>query len=249
MKKWQYGLIAILAVILLAFLINYQVRSPEYTSVWKGRQVAMKYGCFNCHGPEGVKGFPNPNSKYSTSPAWQGNTAMMFIHDSTDIREWVMNGHLDGETGDTAALIPMPAYKDIMTEAEFKDLELYLKAVMEIIPIKDNRAQKGYKIAKDMGCFGCHGPYGLGGTVNYGAFKGYIPGWEGEAYADLVRTDDELHGWIMDGEIPRVEENFFYRYFTEDQVIKMPAYKDVLKKDEYDLIVHYIDWLRNQSFL
>lgn len=246
MKKWPIITLIILITILAGWFFS-SILSPEDTTMRRGRAVAEKYSCYACHSADGLKGYPNPGSKYSTVPSWQGGTAMMFIHGPDDIRHWVMDGHLPDETGDTAALVPMPAYRFAMSEKEFQDLELYLRAVMEIIKIDDETAKEGYDLAKKTGCFSCHGPYGLGGTSNYGGLKSYTPGWEGDDYADLVRNEEELIHWIKHGELDRIKKNPLARYLTRNRVIEMPAYKDVLDDKQVALIVHYIDWLRRQS--
>lgn len=246
MKQWPIITLIIITGLLAWWFFN-SLMSPEMTTTSKGRIVAEKYGCFACHSADGIKGFPNPGSKYSTVPSWQGGTAMMFIHGPDDIRQWVMNGRLDGTSGDTAAIVPMPAYGSVMSDQEFKDLELYLRAIMEIIEVDDTTAQKGYDLAKKMGCFSCHGPYGLGGTTNYGGLKGYIPGWEGDDYADLVRNEEELIYWIKYGELERIKDNPFARYFTRNQMNEMPAYDKLLDDEQVNLIIHYINWLRGQS--
>lgn len=247
MKKWPIITLVIIVALIAGIFYN-SFMSPEKTTVHRGKLVAEKYGCFACHSADGIKGFPNPNSKYKTVPSWQGGTAMMFIHGPDDIRQWVMQGHLDGETGDTAALVPMPAYESVMSEEEFIDLELYLEAIMEIIKIDDPEAKEGYDLTKKVGCFSCHGPYGLGGATNYGGLKGYIPGWEGDDFADLVRSDEELYYWINYGEPERIQNNIFARYFTRNQMNEMPAYHNILEEDQVDKIVYYIHWLREQNF-
>ena len=81
-------------------------------------------------------------------------------------------------------------------------------------------------------------------TPNPGSFKGYIPAWSGPDFAELVRDEDELRAWIREGRIQRLESNPVARFFTNRQVIQMPAYKAVLNAAELDAIVAYIHWLR-----
>ena len=93
------------------------------------------------------------------------------------------------------------------------------------------------------GCFACHGDLGIGGLPNPGSLKGYIPGFGGEDYTELVRNPDELRGWIADGGIPRLRNDPLASYFIERQIIQMPAYKDRLKPEEIDALVAYVQWL------
>ena len=45
---------------------------PEEAGAEAGRQVAIKYGCFNCHGPQGRGALDNPGSLKGYVPAWDG---------------------------------------------------------------------------------------------------------------------------------------------------------------------------------
>ena len=237
--------IAFLIIIVSFFLLS--LRFPKHTAVWRGRQVAVKYGCFNCHGFEGYKGISNPGYIYGEVPAWQGGTAMMFIFDEDDIKEWILYGKLRRFEGEKrGGIIKMPAYDGTIDEDELKDLIIYLKAVMELIEIDSDSARKGYEIAKKSGCFGCHGPYGMGGMPNPGSFKGYIPGWDGEDFDELVKSEGELREWIKNGNIRRLSKNFVARFFIKRQIIKMPAYKDKLTEDEINYVISYILWLRSK---
>lgn len=230
-------------------LVYLSIRLPEYTPVWKGREIANKYGCFNCHGFEGQGGIKNPNYKYGEVPSWQGETAMMFIVDENDIKEWILYGKPKRlEKIDHGGLIKMPAYEKVISEKELKNLTIYLKAVMGLIQINDEKAKIGFEIAKKNGCFGCHGPYGMGGMPNPKSLKGYIPGWDGPDFAKLVKNDDELKEWITNGIIERLKKNKFAKRFIEQQIVKMPAYKDVLTDEEVEEIIYYIKWLRGQKF-
>ena len=102
-------------------------------------------------------------------------------------------------------------------------------------------------MASRVGCFGCHGPGGRVGKRNPRSFKGYIPPWRGRDFNELVRDDEELRRWILDGKIDRLESNPLARYFTGRQVIQMPAYRDILNDEEVEALITYIHWLQNQE--
>ena len=93
------------------------------------------------------------------------------------------------------------------------------------------------------GCFDCHGDMGIGGMPNPGSLKGYIPGFGGADFDELVRSDDELRGWIADGGIPRLRDDRLASYFIERQRIQMPAFKDHLEPDDVDALVAYVRWI------
>ncbi len=141
--------------------------------------------------------------------------------------------------------VRMPAYRGVVDETQLEDLVAYYKAVAAFGDDVDTMpadARRGYAIAREAGCFGCHGPGGLIGVQNPRSFKGYIPPWRGPDFHDLVRDDDELRAWILDGGIDRVAENRVGRWFTTRQVVKMPAYRGVLADSSVADLMSYIRW-------
>lgn len=254
---------ATLLVIVLASLLGVAVfRRPRLTPALRGFYLAGDLGCFACHGPGATGGVPNPGSEEEEVPPWNGGTAMMYVNNEQEIREWILygrperlahehdhehaagdgSGDRDHEAGD-APLLDMPAFEHIVSEREVDDLVAYYKAVAAYDK-PPPLAKKGYRIATRLGCFGCHGPGGLVGSKNPRSFKGYIPPWRGPDYRDLARNEDELRAWILDGRIDRLESNPAARFFTGRQVIHMPAYRDVLGEGDLDAILAYIDWLQ-----
>lgn len=220
---------------------------PNYSPVWKGRKIASEYGCFNCHGFEGQGKIKNPTYRYGETPAWQDETAMMFILSNDELKEWILYGKPERlKDTDHGGIIKMPAYKGIISEKELGYLIEYLKAVMGLIEIDNDSAKVGYKIAKNSGCFGCHGPYGMGGMPNKNSFKGYIPGWDGKDFEELVKNENEIREWILNGNIRRLKEHPVAKIFIQNQVVKMPSYKGVLTNEEINYIILYIKWLRNK---
>jgi mono/diheme cytochrome c family protein len=209
------------------------IRKPRLTPARRGAQLAEELGCFACHGPGGTGGIPNPGSEEEEVPAWDGGTAMMYVKNEQEIREWILYGRpkrLEDEHSHEAAGDP---------EAHGEDSH-----VQDTPP---PQAQEGYRVASRLGCFGCHGPGGRVGSKNPGSFKEYIPPWHGGDFAELVKSDNELREWILDGAIDRFESNPIARYFTRRQVIKMPAYKDALSDGELHALVAYIHWLQEKD--
>lgn len=247
------GLLTVAAIIGVAYL-----RQPRLTPALRGSEVAESMGCFACHGPGATGGVPNPGSEEEVVPAWDGGNAMMYVNNETEIREWILYGHPrrlqkehaeheHGASSDHESSLPieMPAFEGIISDKDLNDLVAYYKAVAFYEdPPPD--AREGYRIASRHGCFGCHGPGGRVGASNPRSFKGYIPPWKGRDYADLVRNEEELRSWILDGHIDRFESNPLATYFTRRQVIHMPAYRDALDEEEIDALVAYIQWL-NES--
>ena len=104
-------------------------------------------------------------------------------------------------------------------------------------------ARAGYRAAKSLGCFGCHGPGGLIGAKNPRSFKGYIPPWRGADFKDLVRDDAELKSWILDGKIDRLERNRAATFFTRRQQLKMPSYRGVAPDSTLATVMNYVKWV------
>ncbi len=244
------------------------VRTPRLTPALRGAQLAREFGCFACHGPGGTGGIPNPGSEDEQVPAWDGGTAMMYVKNEQEAREWILYGRpkrLEGEeshasTGDSEARgdendvhdrsSPLPlrmlAFENVISEDQLDDLVAYYKAVAAF-DTPPPRAREGYEVASRLGCFGCHGPGGRVGSSNPRSFKGYIPPWQGRDFAELVKNEEELRRWILDGKIDRFESNPVARHFVRRQAIQMPAYRDVLRDGELESLVAYVHWLNEES--
>ena len=86
------------------------------------------------------------------------------------------------------------------------------------------------------------GSAGSGGLPNPGSFTGYVPGWYGADFGELVRDRQEFDGWIRDGTIPRLARHPIAGYFLERQRVPMPAYRD-MTTGELDNLWAYFQWL------
>ena len=239
---------ALAALVAVYALYTLKVRSGV-THATRGEQVAHKMGCFACHGLGGEAGIPNLGSEEKTVPSWTGGTAMRYILKPEELDEWVLDGHpkrLANHDHEDQTL-HMPAYRGRISKRDYADLREYLKAVMGLDAPAEGDAKAGYEIAQQSGCFGCHGPAGRGLRSNTGSLAGYIPGWEGGPYADMVTNDAELEEWIRTGTSKRMQQNRIAAYFMKRQIITMPAYDKRLSKEEIDKLIAYIRWLRNPA--
>jgi len=252
--------LALASIVFVTLMLIY-VREPHTTSVMRGYVVANRMGCFACHGPEGRGGVMNPNSAEGEIPPFgAGGTLMYYVQNEEEFREWVLYGSpkrlwKDGirppeinsnqKNQETRPKIQMPAYEDLLSENDLRDLLDYFKAMADLEHPTDPKAEKGLQLTKNLGCFGCHGTLGREGISNPGSFKGLIPPWDGKDFASVVENDEELKQWILEGKIPRFESNPLARYFTHGQKIQMPAYKNILKEGELEDIISYIKWLRD----
>jgi mono/diheme cytochrome c family protein len=228
-----------------------QKESPEA----RGRRLAQDLGCFTCHGPAGRSGVPNPGSLLEAVPSFHEGTPMMFVGGDQDLREYILDGapaaklarpsyrkEMEGQA------IRMPAFRNWLDKRDTDALVAFVRAASDLAVVPDGPAHDGAEVARRVGCFACHGEMGSGGLPNPGSLKGYIPGFIGPDFDELVRDDEELRVWIAEGEIPRLRNNPAAALFLDKQRIQMPAYGRFLKADEIDQLVAYVRWLAKGSW-
>ena len=232
----------------------YLRRPPAATSAQRGCRLAGELGCFACHGAGGVGGIADPGSVGGRVPGWEHGAAILYARNAADVRAWIADGRLDrdhralgaGVADAEARLgrVGMAAYRDVLDDAALDDLVACVMAVSGLADDMPDAAWDGRKVADQLGCFGCHGPSGMGGMANPGSLKGVIPAWDGDEFVDLVRDDDELREWILEGRLERLWTNPAARVFLQRQKTQMPAYRDHLSASQLDALVTYIRWLR-----
>jgi mono/diheme cytochrome c family protein len=223
---------------------------PEETSAARGHRVAVWLGCFACHGPGGGGGVHNPGSQEGEVPAFTEQTQMMYVKSTDDLREYVLDGAPKRRRDDPdyvakmkKAGLHMPAYRGFLTDAEIEDLVAYLRATSGQVLPDEKLAAKGADLAAELDCFSCHGPLGAGGESNPGSFKGYIPGFWGSDFDELVQNDDELREWIAEGHLDRIEHHPVGGIFFKRQRIQMPSYGDFQSADDINALVAYVKWI------
>lgn len=222
----------------------------------RGRVLAGQLGCFGCHGPDGVGGTPNPGSRWETVPGFGEQTLMMYAHTDDEVRQYIVDGAPAARREDEsyreamqAQALQMPAYRDFVSASELDDLVAYVRAASGMFtPPEGSAASRGAQLARDYGCAQCHGEMGVGGRPNPGSLKGYIPGFFGHDFADLVRDDAELHDWIAKGTIPRLQQTTLARYFLERQRLQMPGFERFLSPEQIADLAAYVRWLSQESW-
>src|SRR5262245_36744028 len=223
----------------------------ETTSAERGHDVAVSLGCFACHGPGGGGGVHNPGSKEGEVPAFTEQTQMMYVKNTDDLREYVLDGAPKRRREDPdyvakmeKAGLRMPAYRGFLSDAQLEDLVAYLRATSGQLVPDEKQAAKGADLAIELDCFSCHGPLGAGGEPNPGSFKGYIPGFWGTDFAELVLNDDELREWIAEGHLDRIKDHPIGGIYFKRQRIQMPAYGQFIAPEDVDALVAYVKWIR-----
>jgi mono/diheme cytochrome c family protein len=222
----------------------------ESNPVSRGAAIASRVGCLSCHGPHGTQGLPDP-ALGEEVPTWDGGMPMMYVHSAEEVREYVLDGVSKARARSESAVekraraaIRMPGFRDVLSSREVDDVVAYFLAASRSAAIDDSRAARGRDLAAKFRCEACHGVGGSGGVRNPGSLKGYVPGWLGPDFGELVRDDDELRRWILDGGIERLARNPLARHFLTSQRLQMPAYKAALPPEDVDALVAYVRLLR-----
>lgn len=249
-KKYWVVSVALLVVACAAF-VHFRYLRPEVTPAMRGEEVAREFGCFACHSGRGTYGIRNPGSVSGDVPSWVAGKIAMYVVEERDFQEWILYGVPRSHSSSIdyikpSSLIPMPAYEEVLSGNKLEDLVEYLRAVSGWAASVPNEVYEGRRIGLRLGCFGCHGPSGMGGVWNPGSLKNSIPPWTGEDFGELVRDTQELREWILEGRIKRLWRNPLARYFLERQIIQMPAYREHLSDEELEKLVTYIRWLRRE---
>jgi mono/diheme cytochrome c family protein len=149
------------------------VLGVEITAAERGYGVAVRAGCFNCHGPNGTGGVKNPGSDDGEVTGFAGGTPMMWVKSESELREYILDGAPARKRADPryrqemeGQLLTMPAYRGYIRNRDVDDLVAYLRAVSGLLAPSDELAAQGQDLAYRLGCFSCHGPMGYGSSRN-----------------------------------------------------------------------------------
>ncbi len=238
---------------LLAPLVKSWIFPPREDAAAAGRRVAESLGCFSCHGPGGSGGIKNPGGRDGVIPALSGGEMMMWASSESELRELILYGRKLADEPEersgyaagqgTGRAIVMPAFEPHIGAGELELLIAYLGANSGLQFPSEKPAAAGLELVHELGCFRCHGPMGTGGVANPGSLKGYVPGFWGQDYAELVADRAELRQWIANGISDRFRDNPLAGMVIERQAVKMPAYGEFLSEKEIDTLIASIEWL------
>ncbi len=233
---------------------------PQSHPAAEGRLIADRLGCLACHGADANGGFENLKEGGAEEvPALAGGEMMMWATSEEDLREWILHGHaLDQEPDydpsgysagyDSGRAVVMPAFEAHVTDRELDLLIEWLRAISGLQFPDDAVVAAGLDLAHEVGCFSCHGPMGTGGVSNPASLKGYVPGFFGEDYAELVTSDLELREWIENGISDRFTKNPVARTIIGRQALKMPAYAQHMTEAQIDSLVALVGWLASSEW-
>ena len=175
---------------------------------------------------------------------------MMYTEGEDEVREFVLDGvsrrrarSQSAKAERERAAIRMPAFRDKLTAREVDDVVTAFLVISGMENPQDGTPEaRGLAIAEQHRCFSCHAPGGSGGRDNPGSFTGFVPGWYGADFRDLVRDRGEFVAWVRDGRIARLQESPLARHFIRKQSIQMPRYADLSDAD-VDALWSYVRWL------
>ncbi|MCF3650412.1 c-type cytochrome [Synoicihabitans lomoniglobus] len=257
-----------------AALTFYQYeRSPESSPVSRGGHLAQTAGCFACHGQS--ENDPRVNFRSGRARGidviWEDGQL-----EAAEVIEWITHGVPEAQRERHGRLlVQMPAYGDdgYLTTAEIDDIAAWALAegvrrtngvgngdrAMPTIDADfigaltpERTLVFGDRLARQTGCYQCHGELGQGAVANLASFKGYIPGFQGRDFRELTADGDraEIHHWIDDGHGRAIESGPFAglaKHFFDAQAIPMPAYAEILTDPEIDLLVEFLLLLNNKG--
>jgi mono/diheme cytochrome c family protein len=94
-------------------------------SVVEGQALYTRYGCINCHGPNGLGGVPNPQSPDKTIPPLSGKDFRSEFNTDAKILAVIRSGSVIGK----APIVSMPHWGGIIPENQLNALVAYLKSL------------------------------------------------------------------------------------------------------------------------
>ena len=223
----------------------------ELNPVLRGRLLAEDQGCMSCHRPHRSVEIPNPGSRWGSVPRFEAGNAMMYAETRAEIEEFIRFGVPQAWLDDFEVLerlseqrLQMPAYGKSLSDEEIADLVAFACAVEAVEPAGGEAAARGRELAKKHGCLSCHGVEGSGGLPNPGSLGGFVPGFLGRNFTDLVRDEAEFREWVLDGTSSRLEANPIARYFWRRQKLAMPAYRGSLDEEQVGDLWRWVRALR-----
>ena len=90
-----------------------------------GSALYVRYGCINCHGPNGLGGVPNPLSPDKTVPPLSGQDFRHEFNTDAKIAAVIRSGSVIGR----APIVSMPHWGGIIPDAQLRALIAYLKTL------------------------------------------------------------------------------------------------------------------------
>lgn len=100
----------------------------------RGWAVASARGCFDCHGPGGATGLPDPEGRTGGVPGFGHEDVAARARSDDEIREWILDGSPRRLRNHPLAsfflrrqMVKMPAYRGRVSEEELGSLRAYVR--------------------------------------------------------------------------------------------------------------------------
>jgi cbb3-type cytochrome c oxidase subunit III len=90
-----------------------------------GAALYVRYGCINCHGPNGLGGVPNPQSPDKTIPPLSGADFQGEFNTDKKIIDFIRSGSVLGR----APIVSMPHWGGVIPNDQLHALTAYLKTL------------------------------------------------------------------------------------------------------------------------
>jgi cbb3-type cytochrome c oxidase subunit III len=90
-----------------------------------GAALYVRYGCINCHGPNGLGGVPNPAAPDKTIPPLSGDDFRSEFNTDAKIIDFINTGSVLGGP----ALVAMPHWGGIISDPDLASLAAYIKTL------------------------------------------------------------------------------------------------------------------------
>jgi mono/diheme cytochrome c family protein len=91
----------------------------------EGALLYQRYGCVNCHGPNGLGGVPNPQSPDKAIPALSGADFFKEFNTDQKIIDVIRSGSVIGR----APIVSMPHWGGIIPDSQLRALVAYIKTL------------------------------------------------------------------------------------------------------------------------
>src|SRR5262245_51411264 len=245
--------VVVVAVLLVAVGVAALQFRPNLPAAERGRRLALRTGCFACHGPEGTRGTANPGRLDKTVPTFEGDV-MMFAKSRDQIREWIHDGSTETKRNSetwrkqrASGTLRMPAFGRRLSAGQIDDLVSFVEAMAGSAEPEDSLVHHGLERSHALGCDGCHGPGGRFARLNPGSLKGYVPSWDGRDFPELVKDSTEFQEWVDRGVSRRFAANPLARWFLDRAVLHMPGFENHLAPGDVEALWAYVRWLRENS--
>jgi cbb3-type cytochrome c oxidase subunit III len=91
----------------------------------EGSLLYQRFGCINCHGPNGLGGVPNPQSPDKSIPPLSGADFFREFNTDQKITDVIRSGSVIGR----APIVSMPHWGGIISDAQLHALVAYIKTL------------------------------------------------------------------------------------------------------------------------